>query len=211
MVGHPGYAPGVSPSQAARIGYLPRARGFKIDLIERGLLLKIRYAMAANPVSTSDPIFLDTLKAWLQAEGEILLLSRFAYAAGNREFEFFCDFPSLEERLNQLPKSTSVIAFRQRQLPIRGIVDDSFIERCLKEIPESADYALTETVKRVYGKRSWFHHGGGRSHADLREDLEESRGTPVAVGVETPWFNDTENVISAYVPDQNGCVKVGSY
>ncbi len=27
MVGHPGYAPGVSPSQAARIGYLPRARG----------------------------------------------------------------------------------------------------------------------------------------------------------------------------------------
>jgi hypothetical protein len=27
VVGHPGYAPGISPSQAARIGYLPRARG----------------------------------------------------------------------------------------------------------------------------------------------------------------------------------------
>ena len=33
MVGHPGYAPGVSPSQAARIGYLPRARGCDLKLL----------------------------------------------------------------------------------------------------------------------------------------------------------------------------------
>ena len=33
MVGHPGYAPGVSPSQAARIGYLPRARGCDLKLV----------------------------------------------------------------------------------------------------------------------------------------------------------------------------------
>jgi hypothetical protein len=167
--------------------------------------------VATEPLSTSDPKFLEMLNSWLQAEGELLLLFRFAYAAGNREFEFFTSFASLQEGLKQLPPSTSVVAFRQRQLPLRGLVDDFFIESCLRQIPENTDYALTETVKRVYGKRSWFHNGGGRSHAELRADLEESRGTTVAVGPETPWFNDSENVASAYVPDQNGIVKVGSY
>jgi hypothetical protein len=45
----------------------------------------------------------------------------------------------------------------------------------------------------------------------LREELEGSRGVAVAVGLYPPWLEDTEDVISAVVPDEHGAVKSGVY
>jgi hypothetical protein len=161
--------------------------------------------------SSTDRKFLGTLEAWLRSQPEVLLLIRHSAAAGAKDFELFSSFHDLSERIRRLPPSTSVIAFRQPQLPLRGVVDDDFIAKCLSSIPDGLEYLVVETTRRAYGRKSWFHHDAGVSHAELRDDLEESRGTGVAVGLYPPWQEDTDDVISAVVPDEHGVVSPGIY
>ena len=160
---------------------------------------------------TSNLKFLGTLESWLKSRSEILLLIRYSHAAGARDFEFFTSFQNLVDRIQELPPLANIIAFRQPQLPLRGVVDDEFISKCLEFIPEGSEYLTVETVRRVYGTRSWFHDDSGVSHAELRDDLEESRGVPVAVGLYPAWLKDSEDVISAVVPDEHGVARSGIY
>jgi len=142
--------------------------------------------------ATTDPAFLQTLETWLQEQPEILVLFRYSYAAGSRDYEFFTSFQALAERLRQLAPRTSVIAFRKPQLPLRGIVDDEFISNCLTSIPEATEYLVVETIRRTYGQASWFHHDSGLTYKELQADLEESRGFPVAAGLHPPWLEDND-------------------
>jgi hypothetical protein len=160
---------------------------------------------------TTDPTFLGTLELWFRSQPEILVLIRYSHAAGSKDFEFFSSFQSLDDRIQTLPPLTCIIAFRQPQLALRGIVDDEFIARCLRAIPDGSEYLVVEAVRRVYEQQSWFHHGAGESHAELREELEASRGIPVAAGLYPPWLEDTDDVISAVVPDEHAVVKAGTY
>lgn len=160
---------------------------------------------------TNDPQFLRTLNMWIEAEGEILMLFRYAYAGGSRSFEFYRSFEILTERLSQLAAQTSVIAFKPRQRPIRGTIDDEFIARTVNHVPDGAEYLVLELVKRVYGKASWFPHRAGESHAELRAHLEDCRGLMVSAGLYPPWLYDTDEVISAIAPDANGAVRDGAY
>lgn len=161
--------------------------------------------------STNDPQFLRTLQSWFDTQAEILLMIRYSGAAGSRGFEFFRSFRDMAHRLHELPPRTSVIAFREPQLPLRGVVDDEFITECLSRIPDGSEYLVVETTRRVYGRASWFHHGSGDSHAELSEELDNSRGIPVAAGAYSPWIKDTEDVISAVVPDADGVPRSGVY
>jgi hypothetical protein len=161
--------------------------------------------------STTDPKFLGTLESWFHSQPDILLLIRYSQAAGSKDFEFFSSFQSLANRIRELPPLTCVIAFRQTQLPLRGIVDDDLIASCLNSIPDGSEYLMLELGRRVYGRASWFRHRAGESHAELREELEESRRVAVAVGLYPPWLEDTDDVISAVVPDEHGVVRAGIY
>jgi hypothetical protein len=165
--------------------------------------------MRLSYAPTTDPKFLTTLEAWLRSQPEILVLIRSSHAAGAKDFEFFTSFQDLSGRIGQLPPRTCVIAFRPPPLPLRGTVDDSFVAKCLSSIPDGTEYLVVETVRRVDGQMSWFHHGAGELHVELRDDLEQSRGVPVAAGLYPPWLEDTDDVISAVVPDEHGVVSPG--
>lgn len=141
----------------------------------------------------------------------MLVLIRYRYGAGSRSYELFISFETLSQRIRTLPAGACVTAFKHPQLPLRGIVDDEFITRCLNTIPDGAEYIMTETVLTVAGKMSWFHHGTNDSHACLREDLEDSRGVPVAVGLHPDTLVKTDDIIHAVVPDEDGSVKAGPY
>ena len=71
---------------------------------------------------------------------------------------------------------------------MRGVVDDPFISGCLDAIPERADADIPRGNGRRRGRiaLSWFHYGAGESRVELRDDLEWSRGKPVAVGLHRP-------------------------
>jgi hypothetical protein len=58
----------------------------------------------------------------------------------------------------------------------------------------------------MYGECSFF-IGRQASHTKLRDDLENLRGSSAAIGLYPPWLEDTEDVISAYVPNEDGVVR----
>jgi hypothetical protein len=162
-------------------------------------------------ISSFDESFLKTLERWLGDQAEILVLIRYSHAGGSKSFEFFSSFAVLSGRLRQLPPRTSVTAFRKPQLPLRGIVDDQFIARCLNRIPESSEFLVVETAHRTAGKASWTHESAGVSHTELRDALEDSRDRSVAVGPYPPWLEESHDVVSAIVPDEDGVLHTGVY
>ena len=165
-----------------------------------------------SETASTNKTFLHTLECWLSIEPEILVLFRYAYSAGRKSFEFFSSPAPLFERLSKLQRRTSVTAFRQAQLPVRGIVNDEFIELCMRAVPEGSEFLVVETVQRTAGRMSWFHDMAGETHAELREALEASKGIPVAVGLYPRfWLDDGPDVVTAYVPDEDGVIRPGAY
>jgi hypothetical protein len=76
--------------------------------------------------------------------------------------------------------------------------------------PTTSTLSFAGLTRRAFGEKSWFHWEAGESHAELREALEGTRGTPVAVGFYPPWLEDTNDVVSAIAPDVN-IVRIGIY
>ena len=148
--------------------------------------------------------FLSTVEEWLRSQPEVSILIQYSRAAGNKDFEFYTSFATLQERLRQLPAETCVTVFRDLQLPLRGIVDDEFIRKCLNIIPDGSEYAVVDTVPTKMGQFSFFDFSAGVSHDELRGSLESSRGKPVAVGEYPPWLEDSPDVTSGYVPAEDG-------
>ena len=167
--------------------------------------------MSVNHALATDPNFLGTLERWFSSLPEMLVLIRYSRAAGRKDFEFFSSFGALSTRIHQLPPSTSITAFKQPQLPLRGVVDEGFIATCLSRVPYGSEFLVLETEHRAYGKNLWFHWEAGETHRELLEALEGSRGAPVAVGPYPPWLGDTDDVVSAIVPDEDGQVRLGVY
>jgi hypothetical protein len=161
--------------------------------------------------SAADPKFLSTLETWIRALRDMLVLFRYSAAAGNKDFEFFSSLGALSQRIGRLPPSTSIIAFRQPQLPLRGVVDNGFIANCLSSFSDGEEFLVLETKRRTYGERAWSHWVAGETCAELRQALEDSRGAAVAVGPYPPWLEDSGNVVAAIVPDKSGIVRVGVY
>jgi len=155
--------------------------------------------------------FLRTVEEWLRSQPEVLILIQHSRAAGNKDFEFYTSFAALQERLRQLNAETCVTVFRNPQLQLRGIVDDEFIGKCLNVIPDGSEYAVVDAIPTRMGQLSFFNFSAGVSHDELRGSLESSRGKPVAVGDYPPWLEDSPDVISGYVPAEDGKVRRGVY
>jgi len=187
---------------------------FVLIVIVTGSILTIMGAVQKAPAtlpSTTDKGFLKTLENWLRSRSEIMILVRYSREAGNKSFEFFTQFAALRERLGRLKAETNVTAFRKPQLPLRGRVDDEFIGKCLSLIPAGSEFLVLETDPRMATQQWLFHHEAGESADELRQVLEGLRGRLVAVGEYPQWLKDSPDVISAYVPHQDGTIKAGVY
>lgn len=179
-----------------------------------GVILTVMGAVEkprATLTSTTDKRFLKSLEDWLGSRSEIMILVRYSRAAGDKSFEFYSSFAALTQRLAQLKPEASVTAFRKPQLPMRGRVDADFISNCLSLIPEGSEFLVLETDPRMATQQWQYHHEAGESHDELRQVLDGLMGRLVAVGEYPQWLSDSPDLISAYVPHQDGSVKAGVY
>jgi hypothetical protein len=161
--------------------------------------------------SAASQEYLKTVENWLGGQTEVLILIRYSRAAGNKDFELYKSFAAVLERLRQLPAETCVTVFRNPQLQLRGTVDDEFIGKCLSRVPDGTEYAVVDMALTRSGRSSFFNFSAGESHDELRQDLESRRGEYVAVGEYPAWQEDTPDVISGYVPAEDGKMKRGVY
>jgi hypothetical protein len=157
----------------------------------------------SNPLSTTDPAFRDRVISYFNTTFEILILVRYSRAAGAKDFRLFSSVAAVESLLNPLPVSTSVTVFKDPGLSHRGIVDELFVVQCLASIAEGAEYLVLDIESNDFR--------AGETHDELRADLKECLGHLVAVGPYPPFCLDSDEIITAYVPDQNGVIKIGVY
>jgi len=136
---------------------------------------------------------------------------RYPNAAGNKEFIFFTSFNEFERQVNKLKPRTCLIVFHDKQLPLRGIVNDVFINKALAMVPDGDEYLLIGLTLTVIGAASWYSYNTGESHEDLLEDMHDEYGHIMAFGPYPEWLYDSETVISALIPDPDGSVIPGAY
>lgn len=162
-------------------------------------------------VASTDPEFLRTIESWCSVEPEVLALVRFRCGAGSREYRVFSSYSALLEMIRGAPAGACITVFRHLNLPLRGVVDELFIQKCLAAMPDATEYLMFETVPTVAGKASWYHYGSGESHAELKDDLEQSIGLPVIVGYHPSMSVGPTQAVDGVVPDSDGVVRAGPY
>jgi hypothetical protein len=169
-----------------------------------------------NYASAKDPSFLANAEELINSEGEVLLLFRYRAAAGSRDFMFINEMKLFETKVKELPAHTYVVLYGGGQLPVRGQVDDAFIQRVLGAVPDGSEYlvlCLERTIHDYRPHHYWesFEDSAGESHAELIESLDQFRGRLVAVGLWPPWPDESEVGFEAYVPDEAGMIMPGPY
>jgi hypothetical protein len=156
--------------------------------------------------SAFDPAFLEQVKEWIEARGEVLVVIRYAYAAGGKDHLFVTSYEQFQSLLRRLPSMADVIVFRQTQLPIRGIADEALLDRACAQIPDGEWWFL------VCPEGDPGHTEGENSHEALKEILEEYQGKYVAIGLDPPFHEaDNPNMQSGLIPMPDGTIKAGAY
>lgn len=138
---------------------------------------------------------------------------RFHAGAGNRSFEFFRSLEAFNHRLSELAPRTSVIVFGDIQLPLRGVVDERFVERALRSVADGTEWTLARLTRTIAGSQSWFHCCSGTALAELESELRDAEvwGEQVALGPEPDWSEESDTVFSAVIPDPDGTARIGVY
>ena len=98
-----------------------------------------------------------------------------------------------------VPVGTDIIAFRAKQLPMRGTCTESLINRALVEIAEGVEFLIVRASPAApEDPRLWGEMGD--THGDLRETLQDEDvfGREVALGACPPFIDaDNQDMVSA--------------
>ena len=158
-----------------------------------------------GPFIYTEPVVADTLKDWFRASGELFVELYKPKGGGSGDFYVLNSYSQYEDLMaNAKPGSISFV-LRDRQLPIRGVVDDGLIAEALAQIPEGEYYIIIEPC--VYPNSFVHLSDGGRTHEELENDLEKLRGVEVWAGVDLNmpddyWKEDlADNALIAKKPE----------
>ena len=164
--------------------------------------------------STTDENFLSQVELWLEADGEVFVVVRLLNAGGSKSYEHFKSISSFTERLSQLTPATSIVVCKGVHLPLRDIVNQSYISSALNQIPDGSDWLIVRETLYTCGAASWFPDSIGDTQQELESELQDDTyfGQPVRAGIEPPWWEgDSDTIVSAYVPNADGSVTPAAY
>jgi hypothetical protein len=162
--------------------------------------------------SVRDPSFIATVETWAAERGELLAMFRWPDAAGARSYELFQSSAALADRVAELPARTAVIVFRERWLPVRGLVTEDLVRQALDAVADDAEYLIVGLDTVTHGRVTSHPNAAGESREALTEHLRNWwPGVRVAVGPHPPWWDLADGVLAAYVPDRDGTVTPAAY
>jgi hypothetical protein len=119
--------------------------------------------------------YLAMLNDWLNEQGELYVDVHLPHSGGSGTSYFIRSLVELRLLVAaQESPELSLTIFRQRQYPLRGVVDRSFIEQAVQHIAPDTWYAVV-VLDDVYPTACPF-YAHGDTHAALRQDLENLRG-----------------------------------
>lgn len=169
-----------------------------------------------SPTSTLDPAFQSTVANWIESTGEVFVVIRYPWMAGNKSYELFHQFDAFVSTISGLRPSTLVVVLKGHHLPIRGRFDDELRSKIRNAIPEGAEWLIIglEEIHRPYYQHFPYTEGDTREslEEDLNDENSDLRGMPVAAGLMPPWYDhDSEAITKAFVPNSDGTIRIAAY
>ena len=150
-----------------------------------------------NPDRDITPNYLATVDSWIAGTGEVLVIVRYLWGGGAKDYSLVTTPEMFRSLINACPKGADIIVMRDPQLPLRGIVDNEFIQRAKKSVGNDQEYMF---VCMMSGNDQDPRCRGGFDigHAMLEDDLSEEMENHVAFGP-CPEFiaDDNESMVSA--------------
>lgn len=156
-------------------------------------------------LSTSDREFLDAVQS-IFAAPEVLVVVRYVYGAGNRDFLILKNMTEFNRLLGRLRRRDSVVVMKSFRKIKEGMVDQAFIEAATAVYPKGGNWILI-------GKDN-FKHTADRAYAfsegEVNEGLRDRLGNHVCI-IDEPNYISDDYSIGAYIPDEDGIVRPGAY
>jgi hypothetical protein len=134
-----------------------------------------------GPISIYDKSVIATIQEWIRATSEVFVELYYPHSSGSGTYYFVSSFSQFSEMTEEARSGAIFLVLRQPQFPIRGAVNDSFIEKTLEAIPDGERYAIVEAA---FYPKATSSQRDGHTHAELKKDLEDCRGMAVCVGKE---------------------------
>ena len=158
--------------------------------------------------SINNERFIKTAIDIINRNGEVLVLVRYPYQAGNRDFFLIKSSIEFEEFIEKREPRESVMVFELIENVIEGTVAKALITSILDRVvkPKYSDWLVI--FKELEGRTQHWDYCENKE--ELEDALISSLGCSFRV-LEDPLWVDERLVYHAYVPDQNGGIYPGRY
>ena len=167
-----------------------------------------------EPVSTANPKLTAAVNERISHDEVIVLLIRYAYTGGGKEYHIIRSAEEFVSFLGELPPQTSVTTFFESAFSAKGKVDAKLylqmIELFAKEYEEheGMNFLCLESTENVSdGRKIAFIH----ETESVRQWLSLHDGCRVLIGTMKFWLANNKDFVTAYVPDKDGKIHPGAY
>ncbi|MBA2682187.1 MAG: hypothetical protein H0U76_27815 [Ktedonobacteraceae bacterium] len=164
-----------------------------------------------DPIATTVTEFAVPIRNLLAQDQELLVLCRYANRGGNAyDWWLIRTDAELHTILATAPFQASISVFLEPELPLRGIANPTLLERALQLLEAEGEIlvaCLPEDGNQLENV------SGADEVADLIKWFHDYEGTRAAIGRYPPFWlrNGSSVVITGYVPDAHGIVRMGSF
>jgi hypothetical protein len=150
-----------------------------------------------NPDRDVTAKFLDTVNGWIGQAGEVLVVVRYLRAGGAKDFTLCRSREEFAALVAHVPLGTDIEVFRDPQLPLRGVVDETFVAAAEAAVTPGQEYVILTEAKKAGTPISSF-SAFDIDREFLKEILRDLAGQRAAFG-RCPDFlaADHEGLISA--------------
>lgn len=155
-----------------------------------------------GPISVYDRSVKAILEEWLEDSQEVFVDLYYPHSGASGTFYFVASLAQFDELASTARSGARLTLLRQRQFPIRGIADDTLLNRAVDEIQDGEWYLIVEPV---FYPAELSYLGVGDSHEELVEDLKDLWGTSVCIGTEPDipayWVeNEADDTLVTFKP-----------
>lgn len=169
-----------------------RTVGRAFDALPRAILLFVFCGIILNNdifnrhtimdlLEIRDPGIRATALSWLNETRELFVELYYPHSGGSGWFYLLTSPGDLTQLIQQARDGALFFLLKHKQFPLRGIVDDAFVNQARAIIADGEQYLITDLA--TYPKHLSF-FGDGQTHKQLLADLHDLRGVRVGVGHE---------------------------
>jgi hypothetical protein len=132
-----------------------------------------------GPFSIYDPQIEKTAAAWLAERSELFVERYLPYSGGSGDYIAIRSVSDLNNLIDQASPNSVIFISNQNMLPLRGIVDDDFIELAKNKITDGNWWVI---VKPVFYPEDFTPIESGNTLVELQNTLDNFKEQMVWLG-----------------------------